>query len=1034
MDPYLVWVVMNWMRIPLGHIQDIPPNYLYMKKKSNPDSDLEFGPSYTLEPLNHSAAHHRVSVKPKRTHGAPRRKRGQQLSSTLPATPEVNEDSSIRSTSPESNKKANNIYSFFIVSLHNHNACSATPSLLLMLHFAFAETITELYSMSTTRNLTETQLKCSSLPPGLAAPGSETKLNRSKSNAGSKSQDHFSPLHEDAEKEEKPSLFERIFPRKSGRKKKSKEEKETSSKHESKVTKETVLKHEEKNKREEISHEERINLNSVSSSMTKSYTETSTLLTSVSSKHEASKPIAAPRSGAASRQRMVPIDIPVTPDEVRRELNIILPKPSPEKSITGSSPLQTELENRFKQRQISLSASPPLAIPKQLDTPPQSPKSPKSPRSTILPTVISSKTEFTHYAKTSSNTTKHTEPRSRSEEIRNKMKIPGLSPLQQRVLSLNDDETDNTFKSLTDFTSDSHKPSKPITKSHSFKSTKQSFDAENKDVRINCTTAEFSSRERKEENRISFTKAASLDSIKNLEEQTHQSELKFVLKPFTPDVSKSSENKVEVKTDKDDKKKSDILNDLEVFRDSITISGPCHTAVVNVTSNSENFTSSTSKMTSNSNESAIVEKDGSKTISIKENQVSVTKIQLKRETTQVTQSTITVPKSSVPEFLNKQLNKVEVRPSSNIIFSMKSPRIMEEQNRPKTVFNFEAEPEIITKPPAPRKFSKENLEIIEKNDKEEKTEASPKTPPVVTVTSLTPQPIRFKKNETKNTIRKSSVISITPDSPVREKALFKSRSISLDSLKSDVNESDRSSQDSLDKLEERPKEKGSPVSETVVLRRKSLANKKNDEEPELMKVFARRSLKSKDDVDSIQDNLVDIKTRDSDKENQVDSPVDDRKKWYSKPKETLNEADYPQRRKSLVKQESVDIKTPAKEPLIETKIPDVTRNNSKDSLAESPVALRRTMNNNIFISQRAASVNPPKTVQSDLLVKKQASFTERRKTDQWMTNLKNEEAELKDKMQDEIISSDFITEPKNFNQRKAEWEKRAQQAQKKTTP
>lgn len=227
---------------------------------------------------------------------------------------------------------------------------SGTPALLaLRPHFAFAETITELYSMNTTRTLTDTQLKCSSLPPGLTAPGAEIKLNRSKSNAGSKSQDHFSPLHEDAEKEEKPSLFERIFPRKSGRKKKSKDEKDNAAKHEAKVTKEeTFHRHEEMLKNEENVREERhVNMSS-SMSHTENYKVTNV------SKQEASKPIPAPRSGAASRQRVIPIDIPASPEGVRRDLDVILPKPSPEKSIDGTSPLQQELENRFKQRQVRM--------------------------------------------------------------------------------------------------------------------------------------------------------------------------------------------------------------------------------------------------------------------------------------------------------------------------------------------------------------------------------------------------------------------------------------------------------------------------------------------------------------------------------------------------------------------------------------------------------------------------------------------------------------------------------------------------------
>lgn len=78
--------------------------------------------------------------------------------------------------------------------------------------------------MSKTTTLTETQFKCSSLPPGLAGPGLETtsKLSRSCSNAGSKSQDHFGTLEEEEDKEEKSgsSFFERLFPRRSAKKKK----------------------------------------------------------------------------------------------------------------------------------------------------------------------------------------------------------------------------------------------------------------------------------------------------------------------------------------------------------------------------------------------------------------------------------------------------------------------------------------------------------------------------------------------------------------------------------------------------------------------------------------------------------------------------------------------------------------------------------------------------------------------------------------------------------------------------------------------
>lgn len=204
----------------------------------------------------------------------------------------------------------------------------------------FAETLTELYSMTSSRTVTETQLKCSSLPPGLTPPGSDSnKLNRSKSNAGSKSQDHFGTLHEDQDKEEKLTLLERIFPRRSNRKKKQKEE--------------SLFKDEKRVEISEVDNkkEKKIIKQETVSSTTKTKVESTSTYTCVSKK-ESSKPIPAPRSGPASRQRILPVDIPASPEESRKEPVIAMPKSSPEKSFAGTSPLQTELENRFKQRQV----------------------------------------------------------------------------------------------------------------------------------------------------------------------------------------------------------------------------------------------------------------------------------------------------------------------------------------------------------------------------------------------------------------------------------------------------------------------------------------------------------------------------------------------------------------------------------------------------------------------------------------------------------------------------------------------------------
>lgn len=656
-----------------------------------------------------------------------------------------------------------------------------------------------------------------------------------------------------------------------------------------------------------------------------------------------------------------------------------------------------------------MSSSPP---PQHLSTSP--PHSPKLPTSTVIGTKTEQKTEHTYFRKSSSSTN-YAHIRFKGEDPRSKLKIPGLSSLQQRVLSLNDDET-NSFKSLTQFSDDSQKGSKPVTKSHSFKAMKNaSFESEV------CDVKGFIEKEQNDDTRAHITKAASLDSIKNFSEHVHTSEIEMELKKNDIDGERLAKT---TKTETSTEDKEISHGESEIFQDSaITISGPSHTAIVNVTSNMD--FSSTNKSTTFES----VENTSSHSVNIKEHQVSVTKIQVKRESTQVTQSAVTVPKSAVPEFLSKHLNKVETRPMSNVILSMKSPKLIEEStDRPKTIFDFDVPLDVVSKPPAPRKFSKENLEIIEQNDKEE--EVTKSSTLAVTVT----QSNRFKKNEVRNSSRKSSIVSISPDSPLTNKPSFKTKSASLDSLKSEILDSDKSSQDSLDKLDEDAKEKET-ASTDVILRRKSLVNKKTEEEPELMKVFARRSLKLKDsEIDVIQDNLLDIKTRDSDKENQIDSPVDDRKKSSFKSQESENEL--PAKKIAVVgeikKEDSSDVKN-IKDVLVENKVSEMTKNN-KDASSGSPPTLRRTFNNNIFLGQRAVSLNPPKTVTSELILKKQITVSERRKTDQWITN--TEDAQIKEKIINEILPhAEFITEPKNFSQRKAEWEKRAQQAaQKKNTP
>lgn len=53
-------------------------------------------------PLSHQAAHHKISVRPRRTHGAPRSRRSAQIAGqmSLPATPEVNEEANSKNATP----------------------------------------------------------------------------------------------------------------------------------------------------------------------------------------------------------------------------------------------------------------------------------------------------------------------------------------------------------------------------------------------------------------------------------------------------------------------------------------------------------------------------------------------------------------------------------------------------------------------------------------------------------------------------------------------------------------------------------------------------------------------------------------------------------------------------------------------------------------------------------------------------------------------------------------------------------------------
>ncbi|XP_031339614.1 uncharacterized protein LOC116168089 isoform X1 [Photinus pyralis] len=826
------------------------------KKVADQDSEWELGPSHASAPLNHSAAHHRVSVRPKRTHGAPRRNRIPPImGSALPTTPEVNEEASLRSVTPELSK----------------------------------ETVTELYSSSMSKNRTEIQLKCSSLPPGLAPPGNESnKLSRSRSSASSKSQDTFAILGEEEEdkddKKSDNSIFSRLFPRRSAKKKKAKSD--------------NVL----------TSYNKQVITEAVPEKL---------------------------KSGPASRQRVQPIDIPPSPDQTHRDL---------EKS--GTSPLQLELENHLRQRMtLSLSTSP---LP-SVDTPP---KSPKVQELRVHQNVWSGETRVTTTQVETLEISSKTSVEEKSkikvvEESKSKMKIAGLSSLQQRVLQLNDEEN---FKSLTDFSHSEAKSSRQITKSQSFRTT------------LNESNVTESATDK-----VTVVKTNSADNVKHVEIVKAESSESL------ESVSSAQTNSTEY---------LDSLN----LSNGITISGPSHTSVVSV-----------SKAEDKVKAQPILVK--TEEVVSEEQQVSITKIHVKRETVQSA-------KESTPEFLNVHLNKVEQQPASNVVLVANLSKAEVE----KPVFNFD-------KPQIEHHNSQDDIDLPYKSV------STPSTPNVI-ITSMTPPPISrmLKKPPDAAQVRKTSLV--TTDAKPKLSLRTKSNSLDIvDSLKQD--------DCGLINLDKPRVLSTTDLSDATVVRRKSLIKQKQDEEPELMKVFARRSLKVKDGEELAQQVLTMIedekanKSKECDKENRVDCAPE--KKSVNKEPEKL------------------------KEPLTESKYVETTE-----------VTLRKpAVNNKMFAyQQRTISLNIPKVneINNTEKVHKKSLFSDRPKTEiaekllnkAWITTVRkdkdvdNNDEVIKKISRDSIITeitskSDFINEdfpaiPKNFNQRKAEWEKRAQEALKKNVP
>lgn len=357
-------------------------------------------------------------------------------------------------------------------------------------------------------------------------------------------------------------------------------------------------------------------------------------------------------------------------------------------------------------------------------------------------------------------------------------------------------------------------------------------------------------------------------------------------------------------------------------------------------------------------------------------------------------------KTNVPEFMKIQLNRIDpARPKSHVVLSKNAKEIENKE----------------------RRFSNENVEI---------SESKPPLPPdvliiapsVVVVPAITtPKRISLIKPQE---IMPTEILS--PKSPTKKIFERKFSSSSLSDSVDENNENDRrKSDDSSRKIS--IEEEG-----VVVLRKKASGSTKRDDTPELMKVFARRSLKVKDDFQVFEELLtppIILKQAkqqptnvDSDKENQSSS--EEKLDKLPKVEITISNNNNTNNINFNNKTTPVIIKDEKKdEPkkLIENSV--IAKNVSTAPQAK-PFATNKFGNANF--RNTTAFVDIRKNLQQQtLLTSPQATvpppteITNNRHTiaGATITSTKSDDA-------DSIVENEF----KNLVQRRAEWEKRAKEA------
>uniref|UniRef100_A0A1B6D8D2 DUF4592 domain-containing protein n=1 Tax=Clastoptera arizonana TaxID=38151 RepID=A0A1B6D8D2_9HEMI len=908
-----------------------PPSSLTFSSSPVQDFDMD---EVTSAPLSHSAARHKMAVKPKRTHGAPRRRRGPQIVgvSSLPATPEVNEDVS----SSISGQSVTN-------DLTSNKGKIETPA--------------------STLPYVTAQLKSASLPPGLAPTWDEctTKLSRSQSSATNRNLDSATVGELDEPentKKEDISFFGRLLLRRSGKKKK--------------VIEETALELPQKRMDEKGRYV-----------------------------HEVTK---FGRHHPASRQRIEPINIPEEKSITRMHVSYSAPSPPNSPSLSKDiSHKDTEItvENKLVGQRV---------IPIDINSHVQQSSLIKKSQSFRLDESLSFLSLETPSLPLgigtdidSENTGDSLDSQERSSSdivdsidqigVYNKCLVEDINNTKEghlQVLVQSKKEESNVENSAQEvITEESHEPSK-IYKSNSASSENLNHQM-TIPVGINNVNSTQDSSPVKDIIKPEPRKTLNIDKVKD-----EKKEIQYFPIP-APRPSKT--RNTEVKT-------SGVPEFLRVQLNHVD-----NKPTVNVvlSTNSEFQKTETSSITSE-------HKDNGNSIKEVHNETKVSVTGSSGHTEEIKIKTETKIEDLKPEsVLKKQDQFVKSKEPIDIgkSFTQRTSAPISITNQKYSIVSITSNGKIES---SEISVSSNQSNNMKDDDKLQCSVVSSKESSPVKIVfrqksfSLDGKsrdqlyPEKSNNNDTTKTpLNRMSDSDKGKKCPIINDPQFKK---SQDSIGSEENITDGNSYGSTDTL-------GSQDSCEVVLRRKSLSrdvSKQKDEEPELLKVFARRSLKVRDcDFPSdIEINNNPIKSRDSDKENECgDSPPEERKKI----KEPLTEKGRLEAEKSTN---------------ISFKYQNNLNSNVDDINNTSILPLHRKENNSYEKRQRS------RTMPDSKILEPPTSKVTHRVLSNIYTD-KDVEVISLEKLDDKH-EEENVPKFKRIQQRKEEWEKRAQMALKKSRP